>query len=83
RAIAWRSMCDSLGLLYDGYFDRKKQRWLSKGAVTRQTIEALIAQREQARQAKDWSEADRIREELQSKGVVIEDTPGGAVWKVK
>jgi cysteinyl-tRNA synthetase len=32
---------------------------------------------------KNWQEADRIRDELSSKGVVIEDTPGGTVWKVK
>jgi cysteinyl-tRNA synthetase len=83
RAAAWRSMCDGLGLLYDGYFERKKQRWLNKGVVSGETIEQLIAQREQARRTKDWREADRIRDELQSKGVVIEDTPGGAVWKVK
>jgi cysteinyl-tRNA synthetase len=46
-------------------------------------IEEEIARREEARKAKNWPEADRIRDELQAKGVIIEDTPGGAVWKVK
>jgi cysteinyl-tRNA synthetase len=44
---------------------------------------SLIAARERARMDKNWQEADRIRDELSSKGVVIEDTPGGTVWKVK
>jgi cysteinyl-tRNA synthetase len=83
RAAALRAMCATLGLLYDGYFERKKQRWLSKAGITREKIEEQIARREQARKTKSWSEADRIRNELQAMGVVIEDTPEGAVWKVK
>ena len=39
--------------------------------------------RDAARKEKNWQEADRIRLELKSKGVMIEDTPGGTVWKVK
>jgi len=46
-------------------------------------IEALIARRAQAKQAKDWKSADRIRDELKSKGVVIEDTPGGVRWRLE
>ena len=83
RAAALRTMCTTLGLLSDGYLERKKQRWLSKAGITREKIEEQIARREQARKTKSWSEADRIRNELQAMGVVIEDTPEGAVWKVK
>jgi cysteinyl-tRNA synthetase len=83
RAAAVRSMCDTLGLLHDGYFERKKERWLSKGTLTRDHIEKRIAERELARKAKNWSEADFIRNELAASGVIVEDTPGGAVWKVK
>jgi cysteinyl-tRNA synthetase len=83
RAAALRSMCDVLGLLYEGYFERKKERWLKTASVTRAEIEALMAHRERARQAKNWNEADRLREELQRKGIVIEDTPGGTLWRVK
>jgi len=83
RAAALRLMCDALGLLGGDYFERKKNRWLLKGTVTRDEIDALIAQREQARTAKNWRAADRLRNDLQAKGVAIEDTPGGAVWKVK
>ncbi len=83
RAAALRSMCDTLGLLQEGYFERKKQRWLKKGHVSPQAIEELISRRDGARKEKKWQEADRIRQELQDKGIAIEDTPGGTVWKVK
>jgi cysteinyl-tRNA synthetase len=31
---------------------------------------------------KNWPEADRIREQLRDKGILIEDTPEGTLWKV-
>ena len=83
RAAALQTMCATLGLFYDGYDERKKQRWLTQASVTREEIEAQIAQREQARKNKSWSEADRIRNGLEALGVTVEDTPDGAVWKVK
>ena len=48
-----------------------------------QKIEALIAQRTQARAEKDWATADRIRDELKAMGVVLEDTPQGIKWKIQ
>ena len=83
RAAALRSICDTLGLLQPGYLDRKKQRWLRKGLVTVREIENLIAERAAARKEKNWAKADRIRKQLHDKGIVIEDTPGGTLWKVK
>jgi cysteinyl-tRNA synthetase len=53
------------------------------GALTPAEIEALIAQRTTARKAKNFAEADRIRKELESKGVLLEDTPGGTIWRRK
>ena len=43
-------------------------------------IEALIAQRTAARKNKDWAEADRIRDELKAREIVLEDTPQGVKW---
>ena len=43
-------------------------------------IEKLIAKRDEARKNKDWAESDRLRDELQAKGIVIEDTPRGTRW---
>ncbi|MDR1590249.1 MAG: cysteine--tRNA ligase [Oscillospiraceae bacterium] len=44
-------------------------------------IDALIAARQEARAAKNWAEADRIRDSLKDMGVVLEDTPHGVKWK--
>jgi cysteinyl-tRNA synthetase len=44
-------------------------------------IEALIRQRLEARQFKNWAEADRIRNELKAQGIVLEDGAGGTTWR--
>ena len=79
-------MGEVLGLLQDApevFFKRKKDRWLQQQKLTHEQVEAWIAQRNQARKEKRWQEADRIRQELQDRGIMIEDTPGGTLWKVK
>lgn len=40
-------------------------------------IKALIEKRQQARKAKNWALADQIRDELKSRGIILEDTPQG------
>ena len=44
-------------------------------------IEALISERTEARKNKDWATADKIRDELKARHIVIEDTPQGIKWK--
>ena len=46
-------------------------------------IEALIAERNAARKAKDWARSDAIRDELAARGIILEDTPQGTKWKKK
>ena len=46
-------------------------------------IVELIDKRNKARDNKDWDSADTIRKELDSLGVVLEDTPEGTIWKKK
>lgn len=43
-------------------------------------IEALIEKRQEARKNKDWATADKIRDELKAKGIILKDTPQGVTW---
>jgi cysteinyl-tRNA synthetase len=58
-------------------------RWTPAGASgpSDAEIEAAIANRQAARKAKSFREADRIRDELKAKGVVLEDGANGTTWK--
>ncbi|MBU5626308.1 cysteine--tRNA ligase [Oscillibacter sp. MSJ-2] len=44
-------------------------------------IDALVLQRAEAKKARNFAEADRIRDELNQQGIEITDLPGGAKWK--
>ncbi len=44
-------------------------------------IDGLITARLEARANKDWASADRIRDELKARGIVLEDGPGGTSWR--
>ncbi len=44
-------------------------------------IDALVAERQEARKRRDFAAADRIRQSLEAEGVVIEDTPSGPRWR--
>ena len=44
-------------------------------------VDALVLQRCEAKKAKNYAEADRIRDELKAQGIEITDTKDGAIWK--
>jgi cysteinyl-tRNA synthetase len=44
-------------------------------------VEKLIEERQKARKDKNWSLADKIRDDLKARGIVLEDTPQGVRWK--
>ncbi|MDE6719210.1 MAG: cysteine--tRNA ligase, partial [Treponemataceae bacterium] len=44
-------------------------------------IDALLAKRAEAKKSRDFATADKIREELSSRGITIVDTPQGTIWK--
>ena len=66
-----------------GITEGRRTRWLGEKRLLAADIEGLIHEREEARKRKEWDEADRIRSQLKEKGVVLEDTPAGTVWKVR
>jgi cysteinyl-tRNA synthetase len=49
--------------------------------ATKEKIESLISQRDQAKKAKDYATADKIRDEITSMGINIMDTAEGTVWE--
>ena len=51
------------------------------GSPSDAEIERLVEARSEARAARDFAAADRLRDELKAAGVVVEDTPGGSRWK--
>lgn len=53
----------------------------TKEELLDEEIEALIAARNEARKAKDFSLADKIRDDLKEKNIILEDTPQGVRWK--
>jgi cysteinyl-tRNA synthetase len=74
-AAAFREAAGVLGLC-----GSDPELWL-KGGEDTGWIEQAIADRLAARKAKNWAEADRIRDELKAKGIVIEDGPKGTTWR--
>jgi len=65
-----------------GILQNDPEEWLGYGAGGEDTqIDALLAEREQARKDKNFARSDEIRDELAAKGITIEDSPAGPKWK--
>ena len=65
------------------YTDRQKKEGLKKLGLLEEEILNMIEERKTARGNKDWKKSDEIRNDLLSKGIVLEDTPSGTNWKLK
>ena len=76
------SACKFVGLL-----NENNQQWQNykknKASINETEIEEKIDLRNKARENKDYKKADRIRDELLDKGVLIEDKDGKTIWKFK
>jgi len=64
-----------------GILQADPQAFLQAGtALDEASIQALIQQRAEAKAAKNFAEADRIRNELLGQGIVLKDSPTGTTW---
>ena len=69
-----------------GLLQQDPASWFARGTgsgdLDAAAIDALVAQRQSAKQARDFARADAIRKQLADQGIEIEDTPQGSRWKV-
>ena len=65
-------LCDVLGILYN-----RKSNDLDK------EVEKLIAQRQEAKKNKDFGTADKIRDDLKARGIILKDTRQGTTWTME
>ncbi len=84
RAELAAALKASAGLL--GLLQAEPEHWFKQrpgaDAISPEDVEALISQREEARAARDFAAADRIRDQLAERGVELEDGPDGTRWKI-
>ena len=70
-----------------GILQQSPDEWLGigvvQGDINKDKIDSLIYERNEARASRDFTRADEIRDELNSMGIEIEDTPDGTVWRSK
>jgi cysteinyl-tRNA synthetase len=80
-----REQCRVLGLLTRDpgvFFDEHRKLKLKTTGISEDELNELINLRHKARLAKDFSEADRIRKDLEQKRIQLEDFPQGTKWRV-
>jgi cysteinyl-tRNA synthetase len=86
RLAALKTMGETLGLLQENpgvYLKKRRDGLLKRREISADWIDEMIRRREKSRKEKNWKEADLIRGELRQKGIVLEDTPRGTIWKVQ
>jgi len=86
RLAALKTMGEVLGLLQEkpgAYLKKRRDAVLRSREISAEWIDEMIRRREKSRKERNWKEADLIRGELKQKGIVLEDTPQGTIWKVQ
>jgi cysteinyl-tRNA synthetase len=68
-----------------GIGQRDPNEWFLErfgGVDDAEEIDRLVAERDEARHVRDFAKADRIRDDLVGRGIVLEDSPEGTRWRV-
>ncbi len=65
------------------WLERRRDRLVRQRGLDRERIESVLAERAEARKAKDFARSDAIRDELLGLGVELRDGPAGTQWKVR
>ena len=76
------SACQFIGLMNESS-DQWNNFKKNKVSISESEIEVMLKLRDKARENKNYKEADRIRDQLLDKGVLIEDKDGKTLWKFK
>jgi len=74
--VAFEAMCRLLGIV-----QCQADIWFQSGDVDADRIEAMIRERKQARETRDFARADAVREQLAAEGIILEDSATGTSWK--
>ena len=83
NAASVAAMLDTLGLHpHDPAFAVSGGNDAKLTAAVDALVAGLLESRTAAREAKDWAQADRIRDQIKAAGITIEDTPQGAKWSI-
>ncbi len=61
----------------------QEEFFIKSSKIDQDHIKKLIEKRMQAKKQKDYQKADELRNEIDSLGVILEDTPDGTVWRIK
>ncbi len=65
------------------FVEEVKSKRLGALGLSRDTVEDAVARRQAHREAKEWAQADALREQMSAKGIEIMDGPEGSKWRVK
>ena len=65
------------------WLERRRDRLIRQRGLDRERIGSMLAERDEARKAKDFARSDAIRDELLGLGVELRDGPAGTLWKVR
>ncbi len=79
------TIAPALGLFEDNaqaWLLRRRARQVVNRGIDQVKVEAMLVERQAARAAKNFTESDRLRNELKVLGVEIMDSPAGTIWKV-